>query len=54
MVFHHPEYDAYPQIIDDKVLGATINPGYTKAYWFENDDPLQNSIMQAVKPSMEI
>ena len=49
VVFHHPEYDAYPQIIDDKVLGATINPGYAKAYWFENDDPLQNSIMQAVQ-----
>ena len=49
VVFHHPEYDAYPQIIDDKVLGATINPGYSKAYWFENDDPLQNSIMQAVQ-----
>ena len=49
IVFHHPEYDAYPQIIDDKVLGATINPGYAKAYWFENDDPLQNSIMQAVQ-----
>ena len=49
VVFHHPEYDAYPQIIDDKVLGATINPGYAKAYWFENDDPLQNSIMQVVQ-----
>ena len=49
VVFHHPEYDAYPQIIDDKVLGATINPGYARAYWFENDDPLQNSIMQAVQ-----
>ena len=49
VVFHHPEYDAYPQIIDDKVLGATINPGYAKAYWFENDDPLQNSIMKAVQ-----
>ncbi|MDC0061462.1 S9 family peptidase [Pseudomonadota bacterium] len=49
VVFHHPEYDAYPQIIDDKVFGATINPGYAKAYWFENDDPLQNSIMQAVQ-----
>jgi len=49
VVFHHPEFDAYPQIIDDKVLGATINPGYTRAYWFENDDPLQNSIMQAVQ-----
>jgi dipeptidyl aminopeptidase/acylaminoacyl peptidase len=31
------------------VLGATINPGYARAYWFENDDPLQNSIMQAVQ-----
>ena len=49
VVFHHPAYDAYPQIIDDKVLGATINPGYARAYWFENDDPLQNSIMQAVQ-----
>ena len=49
VVFHHPEYDAYPQIIDDKVLGASINPGYTRLYWFENDDVLQNSIMQAVQ-----
>jgi len=49
VVFHHPEYDAYPQIIDDKVLGALINPGYARAYWFENDDPLQNSIMQVLQ-----
>ena len=49
VVFHHPEYDAYPQIIDDKVLGVSINPGYTRLYWFENDDVLQNSIMQAVQ-----
>ena len=49
VVFHHPEYDAYPQIIDDKVLGASINPGYTRLFWFENDDALQNSIMQAVQ-----
>ena len=49
VVFHHPAYDAYPQIIDDKVLGATINPRYARAYWFEHDDPLQHSIMQAVQ-----
>jgi dipeptidyl aminopeptidase/acylaminoacyl peptidase len=49
VVFHHPEYDAYPQILDDKVLGATINPGYVRAYWFENNDPLQNAVMQAAQ-----
>ena len=48
VVFHHPKFDAYPQIIDDVVLGATINPGYSQAYWFEIDSPLQNSILQAV------
>ena len=48
VVFHHPKYDAYPQIIDDVVLGAIINPGYSQAYWFEIDSPLQNSILQAV------
>ena len=49
VVFHHPKYDAYPQIIDDVVLGATINPGYQKAYWFDIDSDLQNSILQAVQ-----
>ena len=48
VVFHHPKFDAYPQIIDDVVLGAIINPGYSQAYWFEIDSPLQNSILQAV------
>ena len=48
VVFHHPKFDAYPQIINDVVMGATINPGYTKAYWFETDSPLQNSILQAI------
>jgi len=42
VVFHHPKFDAYPQIIDDEVLGATTNPGYTQAYWFEIDSELQN------------
>ena len=49
VVFHHPKYDAYPQIIDDVVLGATINPGYSKAYWFDIDSDLQSSILQAVQ-----
>ena len=49
VIFHHPKYDAYPQIIDDEVMGATFNPGYAQAYWFETDDPLQNSILQAVQ-----
>ena len=48
VVFHHPKFDAYPQIIDDVVMGATVNPGYTQAYWFDIDSPLQNSILQAV------
>ena len=48
VVFHHPKFDAYPQIIDDVVLGATINPGYSQAFWFDIDSPLQNSILQAV------
>jgi len=48
VVFHHPKFDAYPQIIDDIVLGAIINPGYSQAYWFDVDSPLQNSILQAV------
>jgi len=49
VVFHHPKFDAYPQIIDDEVLGATTNPGYTQAYWFEIDSELQNSILQAIQ-----
>ena len=49
VIFHHPKYDAYPQIIDDTVMGATFNPGYAQAYWFETNDPLQNSILQAVQ-----
>ena len=48
VVFHHSKYDAYPQIIDDVVLGATFNPGYSQAYWLEIDSPLQESILQAV------
>jgi dipeptidyl aminopeptidase/acylaminoacyl peptidase len=49
VVFHHPKYDANPQIIDDVVLGVTISPGYAKAYWFDIDSDLQDSILQAVK-----
>ena len=49
VIFHHPKYDAYPQIIDDTVMGATFNPGYSQAHWFETNDPLQNSILQAVQ-----
>ena len=49
IVFHHLKYDAYPQIIDDVVLGATINPGYTKAYWFDIDSDLQDSIKLVVQ-----
>ena len=48
VVFHHPKFDAYPQIINDVVMGVTVNPGYTQAYWFDIDSPLQNSILQAV------
>jgi dipeptidyl aminopeptidase/acylaminoacyl peptidase len=48
VVFHHSKYDAYPQIIDDVVLGAIFNPGYSQAYWLEIDSPLQESILQAV------
>ena len=48
VVFHHPKFDAYSQIIDDVVLGATINPGYSQAFWFDIDSSLQNSILQAV------
>jgi dipeptidyl aminopeptidase/acylaminoacyl peptidase len=49
VIFHHPKYDAYPQIIDDQVMAATFNPGYSQAHWFETNDPLQNSVMQAVQ-----
>ena len=49
VIFHHPKYDPYPQIIDDEVMGAIFMPGYAQAYWFETDDPLQNYILQAVQ-----
>ena len=49
VVFHHSKYDVFPQIIDDVVLGAIINPGYSQAYWFEVDSPLQNSILRAIE-----
>ena len=49
VVFHHPKYDAYPQIIDDVVLGAIVSPGYSEAYWFDIDSDLQDSILKVVQ-----
>ncbi len=50
VVFHHPRFDAIPQIIDDEVLGVLVNPGYAKAYWFEVDNvELQDSILQVIQ-----
>ena len=34
--FHHPNYDPYPQVIDDKLIAVTVAPGYEQVYWMDD------------------
>ena len=36
MLFHHPKYDPYPQLIDRKLIAVGVGPDYSHAYWLDD------------------
>ena len=36
VLFHHPKYDPYPQLIDRKLIAVGIGPDYSHAYWLDD------------------
>ena len=36
VLFHHPKYDPYPQLIDRKLIAVGVGPDYSHAYWLDD------------------
>ena len=36
ILFHHPKYDPYPQLIDRKLIAVGVGPDYSHAYWLDD------------------
>ena len=36
LLFHHPKYDPYPQLIDRKLIAVGVGPDYSHAYWLDD------------------
>tara|TARA_A100001015_G_scaffold105658_1_gene117285 strand:- start:51 stop:2018 length:1968 start_codon:yes stop_codon:yes gene_type:complete len=36
VLFHHPKYDPYPQVVDEKLIAVAVDPGYMQVYWMDD------------------